>query len=202
MNDNNEQELPLGLYWKGKRTTVDRIVLPFQSLEIIETINESRATREKEKGTMFRQDPNVMDVEWRNKLIWGDNKYVMSALLEKHAGKIDLIYIDPPFGTGLNFSNIENDLAYSDKLVNSEFLEFIRKRLFLLREFMSENGSIYLHIDKKIGHYVKIIMDEVFGYENFINDITRIKCNPKNFSRNAYGNYSDMILFYAKFFAK
>jgi adenine-specific DNA-methyltransferase len=68
----------------------------------------------------------------------------------------------------------------------------------LLRELLSENGSIYLHIDKKIGHYVKIVMDEVFGYENFINDITRIKCNPKNFARNAYGNYSDMILFYAK----
>jgi len=101
---NNEQELPLGLYWKGKRTTVDRIVLPFQSLEVVETINESRATREKEKGSMFRQDPNAIDVEWRNKLIWGDNKYVMSALLEKYAGKIDLIYIDPPFATGANFS--------------------------------------------------------------------------------------------------
>lgn len=133
-----------------------------------------------------------------NKMIFGDNYFVLKSLLPKFKGKVDLIYIDPPFGTGLNFSNIENDLAYSDKLVNSEFLEFLRKRLFLLREFMSENGSIYLHIDKKIGHYVKIIMDEVFGYENFINDITRIKCNPKNFSRNAFGNYSDMILFYAK----
>jgi adenine-specific DNA-methyltransferase len=133
-----------------------------------------------------------------NKMIFGENYYVLKSLLPKFKGKVDLIYIDPPFGTGLNFSNIENDLAYSDKLVNSEFLEFLRKRLFLLRDFMSESGSIYLHIDKKIGHYVKIIMDEVFGYENFINDITRIKCNPKNFSRNAYGNYSDMILFYAK----
>jgi adenine-specific DNA-methyltransferase len=70
--------------------------------------------------------------------------------------------------------------------------------LFLLKELLSERGSIYLHIDKKIGHYVKMVMDEVFGYQNFINDITRIKCNPKNFSRNAYGNYSDMILYYAR----
>ena len=95
----SEQELPLGLYWKGKRTTVDRTVLPFQSLEVIETINESRATREKEKGTMFRSDPEkaLSAVKgWRNKLIWGDNKYAMAALLEKFAGKIDLIYIDPP----------------------------------------------------------------------------------------------------------
>lgn len=65
-NMNNEQELPLGLYWKDKQTTVERIVLPFQSLEVAETINESRVTREKEKGTMFRKDPNAIDIEWRN----------------------------------------------------------------------------------------------------------------------------------------
>lgn len=133
-----------------------------------------------------------------NRYIFGDNFYVLKKLLETHKGKIDLIYIDPPFGTGLNFNSIDDDTAYTDKLVDSEFLEFLRKRLFLLRELLSEKGSIYLHIDKKIGHYVRIIMDEVFGYKNFINDITRIKCNPKNFARNAYGNYSDMILYYAK----
>lgn len=63
---------------------------------------------------------------------------------------------------------------------------------------MSEQGSIYLHIDYKIGHYVKILMDEVFGIENFKNDITRIKCNPKNFARIGYGNIKDLILFYTK----
>lgn len=133
-----------------------------------------------------------------NKYIFGDNYYVLKKLLETHRGKIDLIYIDPPFGTGQDFNSIDDDSAYSDKRIDSEFLEFLRKRLFLLKELLSENGSIYLHIDKKIGHYVKIIMDEVFGFNNFINDITRIKCNPKNFARKAYGNYSDMILYYAK----
>lgn len=133
-----------------------------------------------------------------NMFIFGDNYFVLKKLLENYSGKIDLVYIDPPFGTGQNFNSIDGFSVYSDKLVNSEFLEFLRKRLFLIRELMSRKGSIYLHIDKKIGHYVKIIMDEVFGYQNFINDITRIKCNPKNFTRNAYGNYSDMILYYAK----
>ena len=133
-----------------------------------------------------------------NKFIFGDNYHVLKAIMPQLKGKIDLIYIDPPFGTGQDFANVDSDVAYSDKLINSDFLEFLRKRLILLRELMSSKGSIYLHIDKKIGHYVKIIMDEVFGYDNFINDITRIKCNPKNFSRNAYGNYSDIILFYAK----
>lgn len=134
-----------------------------------------------------------------NRYILGDNYFVLKKLLETHKGQIDLIYIDPPFGTGLDFNSIDDDAAYSDRLIDNEFLEFLRKRLFLLRELLSEKGSIYLHIDKKIGHYVKIIMDEVFGYQNFINDITRIKCNPKNFARNAYGNYSDMILYYAKY---
>jgi len=133
-----------------------------------------------------------------NMFIFGDNFFVMKKLLETHSRRIDLVYIDPPFGTGQDFNSIDEHSAYSDKLADSEFLEFIRKRLFLLRQLMSDSGSIYLHIDKKIGHYVKIVMDEVFGYQNFINDITRIKCNPKNFARNAYGNYSDMILYYAK----
>jgi len=133
-----------------------------------------------------------------NMFIFGDNYFVLKKLLSTHRGKIDLVYIDPPFGTGQDFSSIDDHSAYSDRLVDSEFLEFLRKRLFLLRELLSEIGSIYLHIDKKIGHYVKIVMDEVFGYHNFINDITRIKCNPKNFARNAYGNYTDVILYYAK----
>ena len=133
-----------------------------------------------------------------NKFIFGDNLFVLKKLLDTHKSKIDLVYIDPPFGTGQNFNSIDDDNAYSDKLIDSEFLEFLRKRLFIFRELLSEQGSIYLHIDKKIGHYVKIIMDEVFGHKNFINDITRIKCNPKNFARNAYGNYTDMILYYAK----
>jgi adenine-specific DNA-methyltransferase len=109
--------------------------------------NETEILNYKPLG--FLQSINDENQSLSNKMIFGDNYYVLKALLPKYRNKVDLIYIDPPFGTGLNFSNIENDLAYSDKLVNSEFLEFIRKRLFLLREFMSENGSIYLHIDKK-----------------------------------------------------
>jgi len=147
----------------------------------------------------------------KNKLIKGDNLKVLKTLLEDFnlKGKIDLVYIDPPFATNNHFtigdkrvstiSNSKSDkTAYKDELVGSEFLEFLRERLILLKELLSEQGSIYLHIDYKIGHYVKIIMDEVFGSENFKNDITRIKCNPKNFKRKAYGNIKDLILFYSK----
>ncbi|KAF0133852.1 MAG: DNA methylase N-4/N-6 domain-containing protein [Candidatus Saganbacteria bacterium] len=144
-----------------------------------------------------------------NKLIHGDNLPVLKTLLDEYAGKVDLIYIDPPFATNGYFkigedrantisSGINDDIAYSDTLIGADFLEFLRERLIFLRELLSENGSIYLHIDYKIGHYVKLIMDEVFGRKNFRNDITRIKCNPKNFHRKAYGNVKDLILFYSK----
>ena len=146
-----------------------------------------------------------------NILIQGDNLDAMSYLLRKRRlkSKIDLVYIDPPFATGGDFRVSEDRaatiskpkngaVAYSDTLTGKDFLEFLRPRLEMIRELLSDRGSIYLHIDYKIGHYVKILMDEVFGQENFRNDITRIKCNPKNFDRLGYGNIKDMILFYTK----
>lgn len=145
----------------------------------------------------------------KNKLIHADNLSALKTLLDDYAGKVDLIYIDPPFATNGHFkisddrantisSSNGDTIAYSDTLIGADFLEFLRERLIFLRELLSERGSIYLHIDYKIGHYVKLIMDEVFGRDKFRNDITRIKCNPKNFSRKAYGNIKDLILFYSK----
>lgn len=146
-----------------------------------------------------------------NTLIKSDNLNALKYLLEekKLKGKIDLVYIDPPFATGSIFtiskdrastisSSKNGKIAYSDRLQGNEFLEFLRVRLLYIKELLSVKGSIYLHIDYKIGHYVKILMDEVFGIENFRNDITRIKCNPKNFERIGYGNIKDLILFYSK----
>jgi adenine-specific DNA-methyltransferase len=133
-----------------------------------------------------------------NCLYLGDNLPILSLLQENWQGKIDLVYIDPPFGTGQTFAKHDEAIAYEDQAPDHRFLEFLRRRLWIMRDLLSDRGSIYLHIDKKIGHYVKLIMDEVFGYENHLNDLTRIKCNPKNFSRKAFGNYSDMVLYYAK----
>lgn len=214
---NNNTDLPLGLYWKGKRTVVDRTVLPFQSLEVIETINESRATREAEKGTMFRNDPEALDTSWRNKLIWGDNKYAMAALLEQFAGKIDLIYIDPPFATGANFDttvkigeeeDIEHtkeasaieELAYRDtwgKGLDS-FLQMLYDRLIFMRELLSDKGSIFVHLDWHTGHYVKILLDEIFGRNNFINEITWCYYGPGSPNMKQYNRKHDNIFWYSK----
>lgn len=143
-------------------------------------------------------------------LFFGDNLKMLTYLLcNGYRETIDLIYIDPPYNTLNDFTvcnkrsntisrSAGGSLAYSDKREMGEYLDFLYERLVLLRELLSQQGSIYLHIDYKIGHYVKILMDEVFGMDNFKNDISRIKSNPKNFSRKAYGNEKDMILFYAK----
>ena len=147
----------------------------------------------------------------KNILIKGDNLVGLNWLIENgYEGKVDLVYIDPPFATGGTFSVDDNGrvatisksekskVAYEDTLQGPEFIDFLRQRALLIHELLSEQGSLYLHIDYKIGHYVKVMLDEVFGIENFRNDITRIKCNPKNFSRVGYGNIKDMILFYTK----
>jgi adenine-specific DNA-methyltransferase len=170
----------------------------------------------KTEAEIFAQIPDcefeqIDSIISENKLIFGDNLLVLKKLITHYnlAGKIDLVYIDPPFATNKTFTVSENrsntisngkngTLAYADTLKGTDFLEFLRERLTLLKILLSEEGSIYLHIDYKIGHYVKIIMDEIFGIENFRNDITRIKCNPKNFARKGYGNIKDMILFYSK----
>ena len=146
-----------------------------------------------------------------NILIQGENidglKYLLNEM--NLAGKIDLVYIDPPFATNCKFTitngratTISNsnsgEVAYTDNLLGKDFVEYIRERLLLIKELLSNRGSIYLHTDYKIGHYMKVMMDEVFGIDNFRNDITRIKCNPKNFKRIGYGNIKDMILFYTK----
>ncbi len=147
----------------------------------------------------------------QNLLIQAENTIALLFLLNDKnlKGKIDLIYIDPPFATNNHFtitngrattiSNSKNgDIAYSDKVVGMDFIEFLKQRLVLLKELLSEQGSIYVHTDCKIGHYVKVMLDEIFGIQNFRNEITRIKCNPKNFKRMGYGNIKDMILFYSK----
>lgn len=159
----------------------------------------------------FMKAKPLLDDGWRNMLIFGDNFPVLRTLLEdpRIRGKVRLVYIDPPFGTGNVFrgrkhisSSLRDEIAYHDIPLSPQYLEFLRRRLILLHDILAEDGSIYVHIDVDAVHYVKVIMDEVFGVENFVNDIARVKCNPKNFERRAYGNIRDSILFYVKNYGK
>lgn len=142
-------------------------------------------------------------------IIQGDNLEVLNALQNNYLNAIDLIYIDPPYQTNQIFTTtslksnsisreLNGELAYHDTLSFEDYLKFLEERLVAAHPLLSENGSIYVHVDYKVGHYVRILMDKIFGRENFLADISRIKCNPKNFKRNNFGNIKDCILFYTK----
>lgn len=159
----------------------------------------------------FMKGKPLFDDGWRNMLILGDNLSVLKTLLQDNRirGNVRLIYIDPPFGTGSIFrgkrhvsASLKDEIAYHDMPLSPEYLEFLRRRLIFLHDLLAEDGSIYVHIDVDAVHYVKVIMDEILGIENFVNDIARVKCNPKNFERKAYGNIRDSILFYVKNYGK
>ena len=215
------------LVWPGKYNEdgtlreVPRVSLPFQ---VIETVNESRATREAKitrgGGALFDywegSEGDTFEDGWKNKLIWGDNLLVMGSLLEKFAGKVDLIYIDPPFATGTDFSfdaevgdsgdelrkehSALEEKAYRDTWGRGidSYMAMISQRLVVMRELLSENGSIYLHCDPTVSHYLKTIMDQIFGRENFRREIVWKMPRPSGFKTGAQNwiRGHDTILYY------
>jgi len=215
------------LVWPGKYdedgalTGVPRVNLPFQ---VIETVNESRATREAKKGgvqgSLFDvyegDEGDTFEEGWKNKLIWGDNLLVMGSLLEKFAGKIDLIYIDPPFATGADFSfkatigdgNLEIDKeqsileekAYRDTWGKGtdSFIAMVYDRLVLMRELLAEDGSIYVHCDWKTNGYLHSILNEIFGNNNFRNEIIWHYPGREMHISSKFNCKHDTIFFYGK----
>jgi adenine-specific DNA-methyltransferase len=131
----------------------------------------------------------------KNRLYHGDNLPILAALLRDPAvrGHVRLVYIDPPFATQSVFQSRSQADAYSDLLAGAHYIEFIRERLILLRELLAKDGSIYVHLDDKMAFHIKVIMDEVFGRENFRNWIARKKCNPKNYTRKAYHDLCSVV---------
>ena len=232
MPNHKKQKYEVELIWtgkyeelkKGQRRDFERPVLPLQK---VETINQPR-TGEEGKITLWSEDaqapeyPEKYPKDWKNILIWGDNKLAMLSLLKGDsenrippmAGKINLIYIDPPFFTGADFSfkvkvgdeqitkepSILEEKAYRDLWRGglATYLAYMYERLVLMRELLAENGSIYVHLDWHVGHYVKVLMDEIFGYENFRNEVVikRVKKSDPNIKR--FNVATDMILFYSK----
>lgn len=163
------------------------------------------------KPIAFLGEGSLFAGAWWNKLIYGDNLIAMRTLLEDISvrGHVRLVYIDPPFATFQTFragsertstisASHSDALAYHDTLVGPPYLEFLRERLILLHALLADDGSIYVHIGDETVHLVRLLLDEIFGADRCVNHIIRIKCNPKNFQRKAYGNIKDHILFYTK----
>jgi len=146
---------------------------------------------------------------WKNLIIQGDNlQFLKTAYLNqdpliknKVKGKVKLMYLDPPFATKSDFQGGEGARSYSDKIDSAEFIENLRERLVFLREMLADDGSIYIHLDMKKGHYLKIILDEIFGDTNLQNEIIW-KRTPFAGSSKARSNKfpvnHDTIFFYSK----
>ena len=217
------------LVWPGKyredgtlRET-PRVSLPFQ---VIETVNESRATREARKTMSMPlfdvyagTEGDTFEEGWKNKLIWGDNLLVMGSLLEKFAGKIDLIYIDPPFATGADFSftapigesgesafkkqSVIEEKVYRDTWGSghSSYLSMLHDRFILIRELLSSTGSVYVHVDPRVDYLVRSTLDDVFGQESFRNVIFWKRDVAGKGAKRTSGQWprnADTVIWYSK----
>jgi DNA modification methylase len=202
---------------KGRKVAPPRIALPFQT---VETVNESAAARDL-NHELFSTGQAT---EWRNRLIWGDKKYVLPSLLDEFAGRVNLIYIDPPFATGGDFSftaNVPTDPDDDDEESGVSFtkqpsvieqkayrdtwgrgldgyLAWFYESLLSLRELLSDTGSIYVHLDFNVCHYAKGILDEVFGPDRFRNEIVWKRTSAHANVSQRYGNVHDVIYYYTK----
>jgi len=195
------------------------ISLPFQT---IETVNESSIQRQKSIESFLKDDSEII---WRNRLIWGDKKYVLPSLLTEFSNSVDLIYIDPPFDTGADFSyrvempdhgqsttsftklpSIIEQKAYRDTWGEGpthleSYLHWFHDTLLFLEKLLKPNGSIYVHLDWHIVHYAKVILDEVFGRDNFRNEIIWKRTTAHGDTKQGAKRFSivhDSILFYSK----
>ena len=199
----------------GDKSAPVRVALPFQT---IETLNESSQQRQKSIESFLT---GRGEVEWRNRLIWGDKKYVLPSLLPEFADSVDLVYIDPPFDTGADFSyhvgvpdhgvesasftklpSVIEQKAYRDTWGEGptqldSYLRWFYETLIFLDELLKPSASIYIHLDWHIAHYVKVLADEVFGIENFQNEIIWKRALTHN-DPKGYGRIHDNILFYKK----
>ncbi len=143
--------------------------------------------------------------DWHNLLVFGDNLQILKTFYKnedpliknKVKGKVKLIYIDPPFATKSDFTGDKGQKAYSDKTKGAEFVEFLRKRLIIARELLADDGNIFVHLDWKKAHYIKLVLDEVFGESNFRNEIIWRYGKMANASKQFMKNH-DSILFYSK----
>jgi adenine-specific DNA-methyltransferase len=195
------------LTWDSKPTAVERVALPFQ---VVETINESRATREEKQRRLFGGGLGEKRAGWQNKLIWGDNKLVLGSLLGEYAGEVDLIYIDPPFDTGADFSmrvpvgdstvlkapSIIEEHAYRDTWGRGmdSYLSMMYTRLVLMRDLLSPRGTLYLHCDWRVSHSLKLLLDEIFGAERFMCQIIWKRSSIRKAASKKWLSVDDVLL--------
>ncbi len=229
------------LVWPGKNRPVERVSLPFQTIERVNDVRRSRDAQahlvgaavgevsgpNSETNSRRVDDVASFDVEtgrtdlpewwtqgWRNRLIWGDNKLVLSSLLEEFAGKVDTIYIDPPFATGADFSyqtqvgdadveklpSMMEEVAYRDAWgeQGNRYLRWFAQRVHLLRDLMAEHGCLFVHLDWHVSHSVKLLLDSIFGPECFMNEISWKRYAAHSLSSERFDTITERLIYYVK----
>ncbi len=175
-------------------------------LQIVRFFRGGKFQKEVQQLELIQETGPTWETGWKNMIVQGDNlQFLKTCYLDqdplirgKIKGKIKLVYMDPPFATKADFQAKEGEDSYSDKVDRAEFVEQLRERLIFMRECLSIDGSIYLHLDSRMAHYIRVVLDEVFGAANFRNEIVRIKCNPKNYTSSGFGNIHDTVFLYAR----
>jgi adenine specific DNA methylase Mod len=209
------------LFWNGRKEDITNIALPFHS---IEHIDEPRKEKDQAQTSMFETDFRGRQLKgWTNKLIWGDNKLILSSLANgpmreeiENAGGLKLIYIDPPFAVGADFGfNIEiggetaekkqsiiEEIAYRDTWGKgiSSYLSMMYERLKLMHNLLAEDGSIYVHCDWRLTAYMRLLLNDIFGttIENFRNEIIWCYQGPGSPGMRQFNRKHDNILWYSK----
>lgn len=209
------------LFWNGRKENVTNVALPFHSIEHID--EPRKENKSGESGLLF--DTRGRQLKgWTNKLIWGDNKLILSSLangplredIEKEGG-LKLIYIDPPFAVGADFGfnidisgetaekkqSIMEEIAYRDTWGKgiSSYLTMMYERLKLMHNLLAEDGSIYVHIDYRVSSYMRLLLDDVLGGDNWISEIIWKRSTAKNDAKQGakfFGRIHDTIHFYSK----
>ena len=221
-----EDKREVELVWNGKANEVCNIVLPFQTIEQVDEPRAEKPEEAKQGDELFKFSGISFDNRgrqlkgWTNKLIWGDNKLILSSLKNgplreeiEAQGGLKLIYIDPPFDVGADFSmdieiggdtftkkpNILEEIAYRDTWGKGadSFIAMIYERLILMRDLLAEDGSIYVHCDSRVNAFIRGIMDEIFGRGNFVNQISWRRTGAHN-DPQRFGTITDSIFFFAR----
>ena len=208
------------LVWPGKRTEVERVRLPFQTIERVNDAGRARGAQSP-MLTGATDLPDWWPDGWRNKLIWGDNKYVLASLLDEFTGKVDLIYIDPPFDTGDDFGvsvlvgeqtarsdsvrkepSLLEQIAYRDLWRDGVggWLQHLYDRLIIAKDLLAPSGTIYVHLDWNVGHHARVMMEDMFGAEHSLGEIVWNYGSPSGgrVSGSKLVKAHDVIYAYAK----
>lgn len=175
-------------------------------LQLVRHFQGGKLNKQAQQLELFKETGATYETGWKNLVVQGDNLQFLKTCFinqdpiieDKVKGQVKLVYMDPPFATKGDFQAKDGEDSYSDRLDRAEFIEQLRERIVFIREILSDDGSLYVHLDQRMVHYAKMILDDVFGTQSFRNDISWARASSHNDATAQFGKVKDSILYYAK----